>query len=231
MKRKILIVEDEQSIATLIEYNLQEANYETTIASDGEKALQLIKKESFDFVVLDIMLPKVNGIEVCTRLRRQGNNIPILMLTAKSEEENKVTGLQAGADDYLTKPFSPKELIARIEAIFRRIDKYTDNEQVDYIRIGDIKIDLVKYEVYVANTLIEFTKKEFDLLVYLAKHQGEIISREQMLYEVWGYDYAGDTRTVDMQVSRLRDKIEKNSKEPEYIKTVWGRGYRMENPT
>lgn len=231
MKRKILIVEDEQSIATLIEYNLQEANYETTIASDGEKALQLIKKESFDFVVLDIMLPKVNGIEVCTRLRRQGNNIPILMLTAKSEEENKVTGLQAGADDYLTKPFSPKELIARIEAIFRRIDKYTDNEQVDYIRIGDIKIDLVKYEVYVANSLIEFTKKEFDLLVYLAKHQGEIISREQMLYEVWGYDYAGDTRTVDMQVSRLRDKIEKNSKEPEYIKTVWGRGYRMENPT
>lgn len=229
MKRKILIVEDEQSIATLITYNLQRAGYETTVASDGKQALQYVEQQPFDFIVLDLMLPGIDGMQVCKTIREAENDVPILMLTAKSDEENKVLGLQSGADDYLTKPFSPKELIARIEAILRRANR-TERTVKRNISIGDLVVYPTQAQAYLSDKLLDLTRKEFEILQYLAMHKGEVVSRDQLLHEVWGYDYAGDTRTVDMQVSRLRDKIEKNSKEPQYIKTVWGLGYRMEEP-
>lgn len=230
MKRTILIVEDEESIATLIKYNLEQAGYDTKVASDGKEALELVRVQSFDFIVLDLMLPEIDGFQVCKSLREDGNDIPILMLTAKSDEENKVLGLQTGADDYLTKPFSPKELIARIEAIFRRTNRKASSERKQ-IKIGALNIYPQNFEAYLNGQPLELTRKECEVLIFLAKHKGEVISREQLLHKVWGYDYAGDTRTVDMQVSRLRDKIEANSKEPQYIKTVWGIGYRMGEPS
>lgn len=230
MKRKILIVEDEQSIATLIEYNLGQAGYETKVAKDGKEALQLVTEQHFDFIVLDLMLPEIDGLQVCTTIRENENDVPILMLTAKSDEENKVLGLQSGADDYLTKPFSPKELIARIEAILRRTNRDERVEQKK-VAIGQLIIYPQQFQAYLQDELLDLTRKEFEILNYLAAHKDEIISRDKLLHEVWGYDYAGDTRTVDMQVSRLRDKIEQNSKDPQYIKTVWGFGYRMEEPT
>lgn len=230
MKRNILIVEDEQSIATLIKYNLEQAGYETMVANDGEQGLKFVEEHRFDFIVLDLMLPEIDGFQVCKTLRENGNDIPILMLTAKSDEENKVFGLQTGADDYLTKPFSPKELIARIEAILRRTNRNTKYDRKQ-ITIGELKIQPQNFQVYLNYEPLDLTRKECEVLIYLAEHQGEIISRERLLHKVWGYDYAGDTRTVDMQVSRLRDKIEHNSKEPQYIKTVWGIGYRMDDPS
>lgn len=230
LKRHILIVEDERSIATLITYNLEQAGYKTTVAYDGEQALTIIDEQSFDFIILDLMLPKIDGFQVCAELRKKDNDIPILILTAKSDEENKVIGLQTGADDYLTKPFSPKELIARIEAIFRRTDRKTVKERKE-ITIGELQLYPQNYQAYLRGRPLDLTKKECEVLIYLAEHKGEIISREQLLHQVWGYDYAGDTRTVDMQVSRLRDKVEQNSKEPRYIKTVWGIGYRMDDPS
>jgi len=230
LNRHILIVEDEQSIATLIKYNLEQAGYQTKIAYDGKQALQYIHEQPFDFIVLDIMLPEIDGLEVCKTIREDKNDIPILMLTAKSDEHNKVTGLRLGADDYLTKPFSPKELIARIEAILRRTDR-KDNVEQFQITIGPLLLYPANFQAYLNDEKLDLTRKEFEVLVYLGKNKGEIISREQLLHEVWGYDYVGDTRTVDMQVSRLRDKIEVNSKEPQYIKTVWGFGYRMDDPS
>lgn len=230
MKRNILIVEDEESIATLISYNLEQAGYETRVASDGKEALQLIDEHHFDFIVLDLMLPEIDGLQVCTTIRESENDVPILILTAKSDEENKVLGLQLGADDYLTKPFSPKELVARIEAIFRRINRNTSVEEKK-IEIGQLIIYPQRFQAFIQDDLLDLTRKEFEILHYLAMHKDETISRERLLHEVWGYDYAGDTRTVDMQVSRLRDKIEQNSKDPQYIKTVWGFGYRMEEPS
>lgn len=229
MKRNVLIVEDEQSIATLIKYNIEQAGYDTDLANDGKHALQLINERQYDFIVLDLMLPEISGLEVCETIRNQGNDVPILMLTAKSDEEDKVIGLQSGADDYLTKPFSPKELIARIEAILRRTDRNQEGK-IQSITIGQILLYPRNFQAFLNDELLDLTRKEFELLVYLAKNKGEILSREQLLNKVWGFDYAGDTRTVDMQVSRLRDKIERDSKNPQYIKTVWGFGYRMDEP-
>ncbi len=229
MGLRILIVEDEASIATLIRYNLEQAGYKTIVADNGREVLQRINEEKVDFIVLDLMLPEIDGLEVCRQIRKTGNDVPIIMLTAKSEEESKITGLRAGADDYLTKPFSPKELIARIEAILRRTNRPSKEEE-EVLRVGDLWIYPKRFRAYIQEELLDLTRKEFEVLAYLSKHKGEIVSREELLHEVWGYDYAGDTRTVDMQVSRLRDKIEQNSKEPKYIKTVWGFGYRMDDP-
>jgi len=231
LKKRVLIVEDEKSIVTLIQYNLQQAGYETSVAYDGKEALHRIEKNHFDFIVLDLMLPEIDGLEVCRRIREQKNDVPILILTAKSDELNKVIGLQTGADDYLTKPFSPKELIARIEAILRRTNRQVREEKdKQSITIGELTLYPANFQAYLNDTLLDLTRKEFEVLVYLSENKGQIVSREELLHKVWGYDYAGDTRTVDMQVSRLRDKIEQNSKEPKYIKTVWGFGYRMDDP-
>lgn len=230
LERTILIVEDERSIATLIKYNLEQAGYHTIVAYNGKEALDLVQEKYFDFIVLDLMLPEIDGLQVCKQIREDENDVPILMLTAKSEEESKITGLKSGADDYLTKPFSPKELIARIEAILRRTDSNHQRER-ESITVHELLLYPRHFQAFLKGQLLDLTRKEFELLVYLAKHKNEIISREQLLHHVWGYDYVGDTRTVDMQVSRLRDKIEKDSKNPQYIKTVWGFGYKLEDPT
>jgi len=231
VKRKILIVEDEPSIVTLIKYNLDQAGFQTDVSYDGEDAIEKAKKNRFDLIVLDLMLPKLDGMEVCKTIRQNKDYVPILMLTAKDDEYDKIYGLEMGADDYLTKPFSPKELIARINAILRRTDIHSENPAPLIYKIGEIEIHPDKFEAYFKGELLELTRKEFELLVYLAKHKGQILSREQLLSSVWEYDFVGDTRIVDVQISHLRDKIEEDSKQPMYIKTVRGFGYKLEDPT
>src|SRR5690625_2328249 len=177
------------------------------------------------------MLPKMDGMEVCKTIRKNKDYIPILMLTAKDDEYDKIYGLEMGADDYLTKPFSPKELIARINAILRRTEQRTENAAPLVLEVGDIKVHPDRFEAFFKGDLLELTRKEFELLVYLIQHKGQILSREQLLSSVWEYDFVGDTRIVDVQVSHLRDKIEEDSKNPKYIKTVRGFGYKLEDPT
>lgn len=230
MKRTILIVEDEPSIVTLIQYNLEQAGFLTEVAYNGEEALVLVSQKEYDFIVLDLMLPKIDGVEVCKTIRRNENDVPILMLTAKTDELDKVHGLEIGADDYLTKPFSPRELVARIQAILRRSEGKKSSVS-DVLQVGDLDIFPQRFEAFLGETQLELTRKEFELLVYLAEHKGQILSREQLLHAVWDYDFVGDTRTVDVQVSHLRDKIEVDSKKPKYIKTVRGFGYKLEEPT
>jgi len=229
LKPTILIVEDEPSIVLLLQYNLEKANFLTEVADDGEKAIEKARETDYDLIVLDLMLPKIDGIEVCKILRKDQNEVPILMLTAKDQEENKVLGLEIGADDYLTKPFSPRELVARIQALLRRTN--TTKMSLDILEIGDININLDTHMVYFLDEVIELTRKQYELLVYLIKHKNKIISREQLLNAVWDFDFVGDTRMVDIHISHLRDKLEKDSKNPEYIKTVRGFGYKMEDPT
>lgn len=231
--RTILIVEDEPSIVTLIKYNLEKEGFTTEVAMNGEDAIKIAESNpEIDLIVLDLMLPKMDGIEVCKTLRMNQNFVPIIMLTAKDAEYDKIHGLEMGADDYLTKPFSPKELIARINAILRRTELQTneENNEAASINIGDLEIYPKKFEAYFKGELLELTRKEFELLVYLAEHKGQILSREQLLSSVWDYDFVGDTRIVDVQVSHLREKIEEDTKHPQYIKTVRGFGYKMEDP-
>lgn len=233
MIRTILIVEDEPSIVTLIKYNLEKEGFTTEVAMNGESAIKIAESNpEIDLIVLDLMLPKMDGIEVCKTLRMNQNFVPIIMLTAKDAEYDKIHGLEMGADDYLTKPFSPKELIARINAILRRTELQTneENNEAASINIGDLEIYPKKFEAYFKGELLELTRKEFELLVYLAEHKGQILSREQLLSSVWDYDFVGDTRIVDVQVSHLREKIEEDTKHPQYIKTVRGFGYKMEDP-
>ena len=231
MERTILIVEDEPSIVTLIKYNLEKAGFLTDVVYNGEDAIKKTEENKFDLIVLDLMLPKMDGMEVCKTIRKNKNYIPILMLTAKDDEYDKIYGLEMGADDYLTKPFSPKELIARINAILRRTEQRTENAAPLVLEVGDIKVHPDRFEAFFKGDLLELTRKEFELLVYLIQHKGQILSREQLLSSVWEYDFVGDTRIVDVQVSHLRDKIEADSKNPTYIKTVRGFGYKLEDPT
>lgn len=229
--KKVLIVDDEESIVTLLKYNLEKEGYETDIAYDGETALKKAEEEErFTVILLDLMLPKMDGFEVCKNLRQNKNYTPIIMLTAKDELYDKVLGLEFGADDYLTKPFSPKEVIARIRAIVRRIEIPVEKIEKD-IRIGKITIYPEKYEVEVDGQIVFFTRKEFELLLYLAQHKGSVLSRDRLLNAVWNYDFAGDTRIVDVHISRLREKIEENTRTPIYIKTIRGLGYKMEDPS
>ncbi len=231
MERKILIVEDEPSIVTLIKYNLEKAGFKTDVAYNGEEAIKQTEKENYDLIVLDLMLPKMDGMEVCKTLRKTNDYIPILMLTAKDDEYDKIYGLEMGADDYLTKPFSPKELIARINAILRRTEQQPNSSTSLILKVGEIEVHPQRYEAFFKDEIMELTRKEFELLVYLIKHKGQILSREQLLNTVWEYDFIGDTRIVDVQVSHLREKIEEDTKKPKYIKTVRGFGYKMEDPT
>ncbi|HLR59014.1 MAG TPA: response regulator transcription factor [Pseudogracilibacillus sp.] len=229
MKPTILIVEDEPSIVMLLQYNIEKAGFLTEVANDGEEAVKKVSQVEYDLIVLDLMLPKMNGIEVCKKIRKSKNQVPILMLTAKDQEENKVLGLQIGADDYLTKPFSPRELIARIQAILRRTNLSDTSDNL--LELGDIKINLDEHSVSFQGEKLELTRKQFELLIYLIKHENKILSREQLLNAVWDFDFVGDTRMVDVHISHLREKIEKDSKNPEYIKTIHGFGYKMEDPT
>jgi len=235
MKKKILVVEDERSIITLLHYNLQQAGYEVITAMDGEEGLEKALAERPQLIVLDLMLPKLDGIEVCKQLRQNKVDIPILMLTAKDDEFDKVLGLELGADDYMTKPFSPREVVARVKAILRRTSKIDDNSVEDLttsqlLTIGPLKILPENFEAYFNEEALELTPKEFELLAYLAKNKGRVLTRDQLLSAVWNYDFAGDTRIVDVHISHLREKIEKDSKRPNFIKTVRGLGYKLEEP-
>ncbi|RPF57727.1 response regulator transcription factor [Abyssicoccus albus] len=234
MNHKILVVDDEESISTLLKYNLIQAGYEVVTAFDGEEALNVVKQENPSLIVLDIMLPKIDGVEVCRTIREQRNQVPILMLTAKDDEFDKVLGLELGADDYMTKPFSPREVVARVKAILRRVtfNSTSDQEVNDAkeITVANLKIYPDFFEVYREGHLLDLTPKEFELLLYLIERQGRVITRENMLNSVWNYEFAGDSRIVDVHISHLREKIEENPKKPQIIKTVRGLGYKMEIP-
>ena len=233
MGKRILVIDDEPSIVTLLQYNLEQAGFEVTLAYDGIEGLQKAITEAPDFIILDLMLPKMDGLEVCKQIRKRHIDIPILMLTAKDDELDKVIGLELGADDYLTKPFSPREVVARIKAIFRRTKKaevQEAEEDLSKIQIGDLLIYQDRFEVYMNGKALECTPKEFELLVYMAKNKGKVLTRDQLLYAVWKYDCMGDSRIVDVHVSRLREKIETDSKKPIYIKTIRGIGYKFEEP-
>lgn len=265
--KRILVVDDEIAILTLLEYNITQAGYDVDTADHGEEAYNMIKDNEYDFIILDVMLPGMDGMDVCRRIRQEDINTPVLMLTAKADEYDKVIGLELGADDYMTKPFSPREVLARIKAIMRRTEaRYLPEEESEIahreateveleelentqhqdiseddedivvedsesiIKLGNIEIFADRYEVIVDNKKVDVTPKEFELLVYMAVRKGRILSREQLLNSIWHFDYAGETRIVDVHISHLREKIEKNTKSPEYIKTVRGFGYKFEVP-
>ncbi|MDO7487891.1 response regulator transcription factor [Peribacillus sp. NPDC096622] len=236
MSKKILVVDDEQSIVTLLQYNLEQSGYTVITALDGEQGLEAAVDMRPDLVVLDLMLPKMDGLEVCKQLRQQKINIPILMLTAKDDEFDKVLGLELGADDYLTKPFSPREVVARIKAILRRSQlqsngsESSQDQEDGLLKLGELKVFPERYEAFFDEQQLELTPKEFELLLYLAKNKGRVLTRDQLLSAVWNYDFAGDSRIVDVHISHLREKIEKDTKKPLYIKTIRGLGYKLEEP-
>ncbi len=225
MKKKILIIEDEKNILDIIKFNLQKEGYDVICALDGEEGLDLALNENPDLILLDIMMPKLDGFEVCKRIREK-KYTPIIMLTARAEEVDKVLGLEVGADDYVTKPFSTRELVARVKANLRRIESDTVSDKDNHIlKIRDIEIDFEKYEIRNNGKLIDLTKREFELVSFLATNKGKVFSREVLLEKVWGYEYFGDVRTVDVTIRRLRVKLEENSDEPKYIVTKRGVGY------
>lgn len=230
MNEKILIVDDEASIVTLLKFNIEKAGYATDVAYDGVEAVKKAEANHYDLIVLDLMLPQMDGMDVCKQLRQKQIETPILMLTAKDDELDKILGLELGADDYLTKPFSPKEVVARIKAILRRM-RQAGPSAYQTIRIGELNIFPERYEAEMNGEVLTFTRKEFELLSYLAQHKGKVLTRDQLLLAVWNYDFVGDTRIVDVHISHLRDKIEANTRRPVYIKTIRGLGYKIEEPT
>jgi two-component system alkaline phosphatase synthesis response regulator PhoP len=224
MSQKILVVDDEQSIVTLLQFNLEQAGFSVIVALDGKEALATAIKEKPDLMVLDLMLPELSGLEVCKELRQAKMNTPILMLTAKDDELDKIIGLELGADDYLTKPFSPREVVARVKAILRR-SQVQEEEIKTRIVIGKLEIIPDNYEASFEGVNLELTPKEFELLLYLAQHRGRVLTREQLLNAIWNYDFVGDTRIVDVHISHLRDKFKSS-----YIKTIRGLGYKIDGP-
>lgn len=227
---KILVVDDEPSIVTLLKFNLEQSGFTVVTALNGKEGYAIASQESLDLIVLDLMLPEMDGMEICKSLRQEKINTPILMLTAKDDELDKILGLELGADDYLTKPFSPREVVARVKAILRRtkINEESETAVEKILKVGDLVIMPEQYEARFKGEKLELTPKEFELLLYLAKHSGKVLSRDQLLNAVWDYDYAGDTRIVDVHISHLREKIEQDTKQPQYIKTIRGFGYKME---
>jgi len=227
MARKVLVVDDEQAIADIIKFNLIKEGYQVIVADDGEKAIDAVFSEQPDIVLLDVMLPKLDGFQVCRKIREKLST-PIIMLTAKEEEVDKVLGLELGADDYMTKPFGMRELIARVKANLRRVEIDMTQPEVggeNKIVAGNLEIDLDRYEVRKGNEVIELTLREFELLRFLATQEGQIFNREHLLKDVWGYEYFGDIRTVDVTVRRLRVKIEDDSSNPKFIMSKRGVGY------
>ena len=224
---KILVVDDEEPIAKILDFNLRKEGYDVIVANDGEKAVELAFSEDPDLILLDLMLPKKDGMEVCREVRAQ-KNIPIIMLTAKNSEIDKVLGLEFGADDYVTKPFSTRELMARVKVNLRRVAKQTEvveEKNTSEVVIKDIVIYPEAYVIKKNGEEVDLTRREFDLFYYLAQHRGQVLTRENLLQTVWGYDYFGDVRTVDVTVRRLREKVETESSQPEYIMTRRGVGY------
>ena len=226
---KILIVEDDRNLADTLKYNLHQEGYQVVTAVDGEAALEAARKEKPDLIILDIMLPKLNGLEVCRILRKE-MTVPILILTAKAEEVDKIVGLEIGADDYITKPFSLRELLARVKAMLRRAkmaETQTGPEDV-LLKASDVEIDIARHHASKGAIALELTPKEFDLLAFLVRNKGFVFSRDQLLQKVWGYDFAGDSRTIDVHIRWLREKIEDNANKPKLLITVRGVGYKLE---
>jgi DNA-binding response OmpR family regulator len=238
--RKILLVDDETVLLETIAYNLEQAGYTVTTAADGVSALEAVRREAPDLIVLDIMLPEIDGLEVCRQLRRENStaHIPIMMLTARTEEIDKVVGLEVGADDYITKPFGRRELLARIRALLRRTDHPANGDERRTLEpdqevprtkhelvVGPLTINLAGRRINCRGLDMELQPKQFDLLTYLARNRGTVLTRDQLLHNVWGYDYAGDTRTVDVHIRWLREKLEEDPANPKLIQTVRGVGY------
>lgn len=225
----ILIVEDDSDLSELIKIQLTDNDYEIEQAFNGRIALNKALENRYSLIILDVMLPEVDGFEICKSVRKEDRQIPILMLTAKAEEADKIMGLEYGADDYLTKPFSIKELIARVKALLRRASasETEDSSKLDQMDFGDLVIYPKKRSVQLQNELIELTSKEFELLLLFANNPGRAYSRQELLDVVWGYQYSGYSHTVNSHINRLRSKIEKNPSEPKYITTVWGMGYKF----
>jgi two-component system, OmpR family, alkaline phosphatase synthesis response regulator PhoP len=226
MDAKILIVEDEAGLVTALRDRLRKEGYVVSVAKDGTSGLELATRERFDFIILDLMLPGQSGLTVCQKLRQLGSNTPILMLTARRQTMDKVIGLRTGADDYLTKPFQMAELLARIDALLRRVGQGTGTTAVRY-QIGPVHIDMRRTEVSRNGRLIPLSAKEFQLLRYFVEHRGTTLSREELLHEVWGYGTLPSTRTVDVHVAWLRQKLENDPKNPQLILTVVGLGYKF----
>ncbi len=230
MTKKILIVEDNHDLAQLLKSHLQDLAFQVDLVFDGIAGMAKVESGHYDLVILDLMLPGLDGMEICRRLRRQPAYVPILMLTAKSSEMDRVVGLEVGADDYVTKPFSIRELIARVKAIFRRVDELKDEAKEDLpavIRTGDLVIDPIKRSAHIAGRSLDLTPKEFDLLLHFARNPGKVYTRSQLLDIVWGYGHDGYEHTVNSHINRLRAKIEKDPARPAFIKTVWGVGYKF----
>ena len=232
----VLVVDDEDSIQKLVAYNFQRAGFAVETAVNGREAYERVKADpaAFDLVVLDLMLPGMDGMEVCRKLRQDQVKTPIILLTARDEEVDLVLGLEMGADDYVTKPFSPRELVARARAVLRRSEATEEaaepapaSEVGQVLKFGDVVMDLARHEVTVRGSHVDLTPKEFDLLRYLLEHKEHVLSRDQLLDHVWGYSVATDTRIVDVHVSHLRDKIERDPKNPTNIRTVRGIGYKF----
>lgn len=224
LKNKILVVDDEKPIVDILKYNLTKEGYEVVAAFDGDEAVEMAFTEKPDLILLDIMLPKKDGFTVC-KIIREKISCPIIMLTAKGEEVDKVLGLELGADDYVTKPFSMRELLARVKANLRRINLNSESNSQKVIRTRDLEIDLTSFQVRKKGETVELTFREFELLKFLATQPGVVFTREKLLEEVWGYEYYGDVRTVDVTIRRLREKIEDNPSDPKYIITKRGIGY------
>ena len=225
MSAKILVVDDERSIAEILKYNLEKEGYGVILAYDGEEALERLEQDHPDLILLDIMLPKKDGFTVLREIRAHKKEIPIIMLTARETEVDKVLGLELGADDYVTKPFSAREVAARVKAILRRTN--IDAVKVNELRFGELVVDLDAVQAFNRGRLVELTPKEFSLLAVLGRRPGHVFSRQQLLNQVWGYDYFGDERTVDVTIRRLREKLETNPAEPEFIHTKRGVGYYL----
>jgi len=231
MAKKVLVVDDEKLIVKGIRFSLEQDGMEVDCAYDGEEALEAARKTEYDVVLLDVMLPKLSGFEVCQQIR-EFSSMPIIMLTAKGDDMDKILGLEYGADDYITKPFNILEVKARIKAIMRRSSRnaaHTTNEHKKIITIKDMKIDCENRRVFIGDKEVNLTVKEFDLLELMVLNPNKVYSRENLLNIVWGYDYPGDVRTVDVHIRRLREKIESNPSEPKYIHTKWGVGYFFQN--
>ena len=235
-KKKILIVDDEPSIQDLLVFNLEKEGYKTITASDGEEGVAVALSQNPDLILLDVMLPKADGLTVCKRIRQTLSKTPIIMLSAKGEEIDKILGLEIGADDYMTKPFSIRELIARVKANLRKVEQNEQDLASSMLRenkivVGDLKLDLDKFEVEVRGQKVtDLTRREFEVLRYLAQKPGQVVTREDLLEKVWGYEYYGDIRTVDVTIRRIREKIEKNTANPKILITKRGVGYYIAKP-
>ncbi len=226
---RILIVEDDQNLLATLKYNLLKESYDVITAVDGAQAIEIARSERPELIVLDVMLPKLSGFEVCRILRKE-MTVPILMLTAKTEEIDRIVGLEIGADDYMTKPFSMRELLARVRAMLRRADmaKLQPAGEQESLKVGCLEIDVGRHQTFCRGSPLYLTPKEYDLLIFLARNKGFVFSREQLLDKVWGYDYSGDTRTVDVHIRWLRRKIETDPAHPRKLLTVRGTGYKLE---